>query len=226
MEDTESNWIQQARAGDQATSADAFSRLVEAYQTPVYNLAYRMLGNRTEAEDAAQETFIRAYTRLDTYDPGRKFSSWLLSIASHYCVDVLRRRRITYQSLDDLPPMIELAMPPATQPEQVMVSKQAASAVQKLLDVLSPDYRTPVILRYWYGMSYREIAETMGVSVGTIKTRLHRARAKLARHASSTAHHAASRQDREAGKTAVERATWSTSNSVTRLDPASACSPA
>ena len=93
MEDTESNWIQQARAGDQAASADAFSRLVEAYQTPIYNLAYRMLGNRTEAEDAAQETFIRAYTRLDTYDPGRKFSSWLLSIASHYCVDVLRRRR-------------------------------------------------------------------------------------------------------------------------------------
>ena len=226
MEDTESNWIQQARAGDPATSADAFSRLVEAYQTPIYNLAYRMLGNRTEAEDAAQETFIRAYTRLDTYDPARKFSSWLLAIASHYCVDVLRRRRVNYQSLDDLPPMVELAMPPATQPEQVIVRQQAASAVQELLDVLSPDYRTPVILRYWYDMSYREIAETMGVSCGTIKTRLHRARAKLARHASGTAHHASSRQVREAGRTAVERATWSTSNSVTRLDPASACSPA
>jgi RNA polymerase sigma-70 factor (ECF subfamily) len=190
MEDNESTWIQKARAGDEA----AFSRLVEAYQTAVYNLAYRMLGNRAEAEDAAQETFIRAYTRLGTYDPARKFSSWLLAIASHYCVDVLRRRRIHYQSLDDLPPMVELSMPTATQPEQVVVSQQDASAVQKLLNVLPPAYRTPVILRYWYDMSYREIAETMGVSEGTIKTRLHRARARLARYASGTAHDATSRQ--------------------------------
>jgi RNA polymerase sigma-70 factor (ECF subfamily) len=177
MDDIESAWIQQARAGD----AVAFSQLVEAYQAPVYNLAYRMLGNRVEAEDAAQETFIRAYTRLGTYDPGRKFSSWLLAIASHYCVDVLRKRRVHYVSLDDLPPMVELAMPPATRPEQVVVNRQDASAVQELLDGLKPAYRTPVILRYWYDMSYQEIAETMGVSLGTIKTRLHRARAQLAR---------------------------------------------
>jgi RNA polymerase sigma-70 factor (ECF subfamily) len=177
MEDTEATWVQQARAGDQA----AFARLVEAYQTPVYNLAYRMLGNTVEAEDAAQETFIRAYTRLDTYDPARKFSSWLLAIASHYCVDVLRRRRMNYLSFDELPPMVELSMPRTTQPEQVVVSQQEASAVQRLLDTLPPAYRTPVVLRYWYDMSYREIAETMGVTESTIKTRLHRARAKLAR---------------------------------------------
>jgi RNA polymerase sigma-70 factor (ECF subfamily) len=177
MEDTEATWVQQARAGDQA----AFARLVEAYQTPVYNLAYRMLGNMVEAEDAAQETFIRAYTRLDTYDPTRKFSSWLLAIASHYCVDMLRRRRMNYLSFDELPPMVELSMPRTTQPEQVVISQQNASAVQRLLDTLPPAYRTPVVLRYWYDMSYREIAETMGVTESTIKTRLHRARAKLAR---------------------------------------------
>ena len=178
MEDTEATWVQQARTGDQA----AFARLVEAYQTPVYNLAYRMLGNMVEAEDAAQETFIRAYTRLDTYDPTRKFSSWLLAIASHYCVDVLRRRRMNYLSFDELPPMVELSMPRTTQPEQVVISQQSASAVQRLLDTLPPAYRTPVILRYWYDMSYKEIAETMGVTESTIKTRLHRARAKLAHH--------------------------------------------
>ena len=116
MEDTEAVWIQQAQAGDQS----AFTRMVEAYQTPVYNLAYRMLGNSVEAENAAQETFIRMYTKLDTYDPKRKFSSWLLAIASHYCVDVLRRRRMNYLSLDDLPPMIELSMPKTVQPEQVV----------------------------------------------------------------------------------------------------------
>jgi RNA polymerase sigma-70 factor (ECF subfamily) len=179
MEDTQALWIRQARAGDR----HAFSHLVEAYQGPVYNLCYRMLGNRVEAEDAAQEVFIRAYTRLETFDPVRKFSSWLLSIASHYCIDVLRKRRVTYLPLDDLPPLVELSMPVNTQPEQVVVRNQDASAVQQLLDILSPTYRTPVILRYWYDMSYREIAETLGVNESTIKTRLHRARAKLARYA-------------------------------------------
>jgi RNA polymerase sigma-70 factor (ECF subfamily) len=176
MEASEKVWVQQARAGDPG----AFSRLVEAYQKPVYNLAYRMLGNSVEAEDAAQETFIRAYTRLETYDPARKFSSWMLSIASHYCIDMLRRRRANTLSIDDLPPMIDLSMPRATQPEQVVVEGQVADEVQRLLDTLPPSYRTPVILRYWYDMSYKEIAETMGVTESTIKTRLHRARAKLA----------------------------------------------
>ena len=86
-----------ARAGDQS----AFGRLVIAYQTPVYNLAYRMLGNAAEAEEAAQETFLRAYTHLRSYDPQRPFRSWLLSIASHYCIDRLRRRRITWLPLED-----------------------------------------------------------------------------------------------------------------------------
>lgn len=179
MEDSEAIWVQHARKGDQA----AFTQLVEAYQTPVYNLAYRMLGNTVEAEDAAQETFIRAYRRLDTYDPSRKFSSWLLAIASHYCVDVLRRRRMNYLSFDELPPMVELSMPHTTQPEHVITRQQQASTVQQLLDTLPASYRTPVILRYWYDMSYQEIAETMGVTESTIKTRLHRARAKLAKQA-------------------------------------------
>jgi RNA polymerase sigma-70 factor (ECF subfamily) len=200
MEDTEAVWVEQAKAGDQG----AFTRLVEAYQTPVYNLAYRMLGNSVEAENAAQETFIRMYTKLDTYDANRKFSSWLLAIASHYCVDLLRRRRMNYLSLDDLPPMVELSMPRTDQPEQVVVRDQDASAVQKLLEALPPNYRTPVVLRYWYDMSYREIAEAMGVTESTVKTRLHRARAKLARHASNTAQGVLSRHNSDEGQTVVE----------------------
>jgi RNA polymerase sigma-70 factor (ECF subfamily) len=186
MEDSEQTWVQQAVSGDQS----AFASLVEAYQNPVYNLAYRMLGNAVEAEDAAQETFIRAYTRLDTYDPGRKFSSWILSIASHYCIDLLRRRRINFTSVEDLPPMVELAMPRALQPENAVMRGQAADDVQRLLDTLTPSYRTPVILRYWYDMSYREIAETMGVTESTVKTRLHRARNKLAGEAEDMLQHA------------------------------------
>jgi RNA polymerase sigma-70 factor (ECF subfamily) len=176
MEDSEQTWVREAILGDQS----AFARLVEAYQNPVYNLAYRLLGNAIEAEDATQETFIRAYTHLDTYDSGRKFSSWLLSIASHYCIDILRRRRINFTSVEDLPPMVELAMPKALQPEHAVMRGQDADDVQHLLETLAPPYRTPVILRYWYDMSYREIAETMGVTESTVKTRLHRARGKLA----------------------------------------------
>jgi RNA polymerase sigma-70 factor (ECF subfamily) len=176
MEAQEQTWVEQAMAGDTA----AFSSLVEAYHRPVYNLAYRMLGNSVEAEDAAQESFIRAYTRLDTYDPGRKFSSWMLSIASHYCIDVLRRRRMTLLSIEELPPMLDVSMPRSAHPEQVVARAQVADQVQQLLGTLPEHYRTPVILRYWYDMSYREIAETMGVTESTIKTRLHRARAKLA----------------------------------------------
>ena len=89
--------IKAARRGDTA----AFTRLVEAYQRPVYNLAYRMLGESAEAEEAAQEAFLRAYTQLSTYQPSYKFSSWLLSIASHYCIDLLRRRRLTWLSIED-----------------------------------------------------------------------------------------------------------------------------
>ncbi len=179
MDDSESIWIEQARAGDM----EAFARLVEAYRIPVYNLAYRMLGNAVEAEDAAQETFIRVYTRLDTYDPSRKFSSWLLSVASHYCIDVLRRRRISQVPFDELPPMLDLSMPVAEQPEHVVIHKEDALAVQQLLNTLPPHYRTPIILRYWYDMSYKEIAEVMGVTESAIKTRLHRARLRLAREA-------------------------------------------
>jgi len=202
MDQTEATWVQQARAGDAA----AFSSLAKAYQTPVYNLAYRMLGSVSEAEDAAQESFIRAYTRLSTYDPRRKFSSWLLAIVSHYCIDVLRKRRIQTLPLDELPPRIELSMPPATQPEQVVVRRQAASEVQTLLNVLAPNYRMPVILRYWYDMSYREIATLMGLNEGTVKTRLYRARNQLASHARHSLPDATLRQARGTRRALTENA--------------------
>lgn len=185
MEETEILWVQQARDGDQV----AFSKLVEAYQKPVYNLAYRLLGNPAEAEDAAQETFIRAYTRLDTYDASRKFSSWMLSIASHYCIDMLRRRRGVALSIEDLPPMIDVSMPKVKQPENVVIQEQVTDEIQQLLETLPASYRTPVILRYWYDMSYQEIAEAMGVAESTIKTRLHRARLRLAEVVQQTHQH-------------------------------------
>lgn len=175
MSDDEKLWIAHARQGDD----EAFSRLVEAYQRPVFNVCYRMLGDPVEAEDAAQETFIRAYTRLDSYDPKRKFSSWLLAIASHYCIDRLRRRRFSLVSWDDLPPWRWLP-DSDPQPEEVALRHEAQRHVQELLNKLPPDYKATLILRYWHELSYEEIAEALDSTLPAIKSRLFRARQMLA----------------------------------------------
>ena len=174
--DQERAWIEQALTGDQR----AFGQLVEAYERPVYNLTYRMLGDAAEAEDAAQETFLRAYSKLATYQPGRKFVNWLLSIASHHCIDILRRKgRAPQLSLDGpLPP--QWLASDAPQPDQVAHKKQQRERVREVLDVLPPVYRAAVVLRYWYGLSYREIATTMDTTESAIKSRLHRARRMMA----------------------------------------------
>jgi len=174
----EQAWALAAQTGDNT----AFMQIVDTFQQPVYNLCYRMLGDSNEAEDAAQETFLRAYTKLSSFKPNRRFSSWLLSIASHYCIDRLRRRRYQLVSWDDLPPWRWL---PDTepQPEQAALKHEADDSVHDLLNSLPADYRAVTVLRYWHEMSYDEIAETMDTSVSAIKSRLFRARQMLAKTA-------------------------------------------
>jgi RNA polymerase sigma-70 factor, ECF subfamily len=170
-------WLEQARQGDRV----AFGRLVEAYQGPVYNLAYRMLGNSGEAEEAAQEAFIRAFTRLHTYDPSRKFSTWILSITSNYCIDLIRKRRATLLSLEEpLPPHPALMSDRTENPEAQAVNNEREALVQSLLARLPEDYREAVVLRYWYDLSYEEIAEMTDTTVSAIKSRLFRARRQMA----------------------------------------------
>lgn len=169
--------IQRARAGD----GRAFGRPVEAYQAPIYNLCYRLLGNAGEAEEAAQEAFLRAYTRLDSFDPGRSFKSWLFSIAHHYCIDLLRRRRLTWLSLDDEPVAEGLAWRATTpSPEETTLRRERNDQVQAALNRLPPQYRSAVVMHYWYNLSYEEIAQTTGATVSAVKSRLHRARTALA----------------------------------------------
>jgi len=174
---TERVWLEQAIDGDKV----AFGKLIEAFQGPVYNLAYRMLNNSGEAEEAAQEAFVRAWTRLHTYDPKRKFSTWLLSITSNYCIDQIRKRRALLLSIDEpLPPHPALTSDKAKGPEAQMANSEQQDLVQGLLQELPEEYRTAVILRYWQEMSYDEIAETTNSSVSAIKSRLFRARKQLA----------------------------------------------
>lgn len=158
----------------------AFGRLVEAYQDPVYNLAYRMLGNGPEAEDAAQEAFIRAYRHLASYDPRRPFSTWLFSIASHYCIDRLRRRRIDWLPLkEEIAEPVRLASA-SPNPESVVTERDREAWIQELMTDLSPQDRAAVILHYWYDYPYKEIAEILGLTVSAVKSRLYRARRALA----------------------------------------------
>ncbi len=173
----ESEWIWLAQQGDQT----AFGHLVAAYQTPVYNLTYRILGNATEAEDAAQETFLRAYTHLRSYDPQRPFRCWILAIASHYCIDRLRRQRLNWLSLDD---EIAEAYEPSSDcptPEVALAQREQQAQIQHLLAALSPTDRAAITLCYWYDCSYEEIAEMLNLTVSAVKSRLHRARQALAK---------------------------------------------
>ncbi len=169
-------WVEAALEGDQ----DAFAELVNTYQNAVYNLCYRMLGERTEAEDAAQEAFIRAYMNLERYDPARSFKTWLLSIASNHCIDRLRRRRLQWLSLDEPLPSSIMLSSNEPDPEEATIRDQRSQAMQALLNELSTEYRAAVILRYWYDYSYVEIADILDTTESAIKSRLFRARQALA----------------------------------------------
>lgn len=174
MADNEAEWLAKAQQGD----AQAFSKLVEAYQVPVYNLCYRMLSNSEDAEDAAQETFLRAYKAIKRYDPQRKFSTWLLSIASNYCIDRYRRRRLPSTPIESMP---QGELPDgAPSIESTVARHETQGEIQVLLEVLNPHDRAAVIMRYWYEYSYEEIAEELDLSISAVKSRLHRARRALA----------------------------------------------
>lgn len=164
-----------AKAGDR----QAFSSLVESYTRPVFNLTYRMLGNSQEAEDAAQETFLRAWSRLEQYDSDHKFSTWIFSIANHYCIDRLRKRRTTQVSIDDNP-MLQNLEGDEPLPEHTTLRREQSSEIQILMGQLDPDYRTPLVLRYWENLSYEEIAASMALTVPAVKSRLFRARQRMA----------------------------------------------
>lgn len=175
MEEQEALWVTKALDGDDS----AFGLLVEKYQRPVFSLCFRMLGNSKAAEDAAQESFIRAYSHLKRYDPDRSFATWLLSIASHYCIDQMRKRRLDTISTDALPAEI-IADQNTPNPENEFRSREKEAMIQKLLNELKPTDRAAIILRYWHQYSEVEIAESLNLSIGAVKSRLFRARQALA----------------------------------------------
>ena len=175
-------WVIQAQNGND----EAFTHLVETYQKPVYNLCYRMLGDPDAAEDAAQESFLRAYQNLARYDRNRSFATWLLSIAAHYCIDRLRRRKFVAFSMDqtddedDAP--IELPDAGALDPEAEAERREDQRTMHGLLKSIDATDRAALIMRYWHDCSEIEIAQALNLTVSAVKSRLHRARKELGKH--------------------------------------------
>ncbi|HSF39980.1 MAG TPA: sigma-70 family RNA polymerase sigma factor, partial [Thermoanaerobaculia bacterium] len=167
-------------------SEDAFRELVRRFERPVYSLIVRMVQDPGLAEDLAQEVFVKAYRRLDTYDPERKLSSWLFKIAHNTTIDHLRRGTPDTVPLeaekDDERAGLASVLPdesvesPSAQAER----KDLARALEKAIATLRPEYREAVVMFYSGGASYQEICEVTGLPMGTVKTNLHRARKQLA----------------------------------------------
>ena len=172
-------WVLQAQQGND----EAFTKLVEEHQTHVYNLCYRMIGEPEAAEDAAQETFLRAYQNLHRYDRNRSFATWLLSIGAHYCIDRLRRRKLSVFSIDEENEdgtSFEIRDAAALDPEAESVKREARDRLHVLLKDLDETDRAAIVLRYWYDCSEIEIADALKLTVSAVKSRLHRARRALA----------------------------------------------
>ena len=173
--------IQAARGGD----LDAFNRLVLGYQDLVYNHAYRMIGEEESADDATQNTFISAYNHLGSFRGG-SFKAWLLRIVTNACYDELRRRKrrptVPLEPLDDTGEEVESAhwmVDPIDQPEKQVEQAELQRAIQHCLDNLPSDFRSTVIMVDIQGLDYVEAAQAIGKPIGTIKSRLARARLRL-----------------------------------------------
>jgi RNA polymerase sigma-70 factor (ECF subfamily) len=174
VNESESEWLIKAQSGD----TQAFTCLLEAYQRPVFNLCYRMLGNAQDAEDAAQETFLRAYQSLKRYDNNRPFSTWLLSIAAHYCIDQIRKRRVQIVSVEELP--VPDLPEPSPGMESNLSKKEEQQRIKAVIGVLDATDRAAVVMYYWYDFSYEEICQALSLSMSALKSRLHRARRVMA----------------------------------------------
>ncbi len=177
----ESALIQSAKSGDH----EAFNRLVLAYQDMVYNHAHAILGESDSAEDAVQETFIKAFRGLRGYRGG-SFRAWLLRIASNTCYDELRRSNHR-QEVDDWLvgedgeeyELLELLPSPELSPDAQVEQRELMAAVQRGLQRLPVEYRAVAVIVDVLGFDYAEAAASLGVPVGTVKSRLARARQGL-----------------------------------------------
>ena len=167
----------------------SFREIVLRYERPVYGLIVRIVRNPSRAEELAQDTFVKAFRALHTYDMQRKFSAWLLTIAHHVAIDDLRRGTLHTQPLEEMtedgPQAREFADTTGPTPAAIAERAELAIALQRAIGRLRPEYRELVTLRYERELDYDEISEMTGLPMGTVKSSLHRARKELADHMES-----------------------------------------
>lgn len=179
----ERDLVLRAQKGD----VDAFGELVRGHQSAVYNVAYRMVGNRRDAEDAAQEAFLRAFKAFDRFDPDRPFAPWVKRITTNVCLNWLHSSRVkTTNVVTDThyPGQDTFTMDKYAQsrplPEQEAARRETAEQIRSAILRLPPHYRAVIELRHFQDLSYDEIAETLERSLSSVKSDLYRARKKLA----------------------------------------------
>ncbi len=172
--------IKEVIKGDQ----EAFGEIVEIYKDKVFQLCFRMLGNRHEAEDLAQEAFVRAYVNIKTFNQSRKFSTWLYRIATNVCIDRLRKKKPDYfldaevAGTDGLTLYSQLASE-GKSPDSEVETLELQAIVQSEIMQLPDKYRIVIVLRYIDDLSLNEISEVLEMPLGTVKTRVHRGREAL-----------------------------------------------
>ena len=166
----------------------AFRELVRRYERPVFSLIYRMVRDRETSEDLAQDAFVKVLNHIDKYSPEFKFSSWLFKIANNVAIDHLRRRRIDTISMDGSPHATTASEVEASSLEleadqenalDELEARELGSAIEKAIARLRPEYRACIMLRHVEGRAYEEIAATLDLPLGTVKTYIHRARYEL-----------------------------------------------
>ncbi len=172
--------IVRATRGDEK----AYRALLTKYERAVFNICLRMVRNREQAEDLAQDAFMKVFSMLDRYNPSYAFSSWLFKITSNLCIDSIRKRKLDTLPLDQ--PIQSAAgefarqyESPEDNPEKKMMSRELVARLQEAIEGLPPHYRIMILLRHQQDLSYEEIAETLDVPLGTVKARIHRAREML-----------------------------------------------
>ena len=178
---TDQEVVARSREGDET----AYRELIRRYERPVFSLIFRMVRDREIAEDLSQETFIKVLNAIGTYRPEFKFSSWVFKIANNTAIDHLRRRELDTLSLEGSP---HAATPEAMEatalqlgtgvasPLDDVASRELGGEIEAAINRLRPEYRSCILLRHVEGRAYEEIADILGLPLGTVKTYIHRAR--------------------------------------------------
>lgn len=178
--------IKDVKKGDQ----QAFAEIVELYKDKVYQISYRMVGNFHEAQDIAQEAFLRAFMNIETYDMNRKFSTWLFRIVTNLSIDRLRKKKPDFyldQEISGTEGLTLSSQIAAAEdlPEDLVITNELQDWIQGEILKLPPKYRSAIILKYIEDLSLKEISEVLDLPVATVKTRIHRGREALRKRLSN-----------------------------------------